>query len=97
MPDRETVVGVFEASLAKLIWPVGLPAMMGANITVNGALWPAVRVSGNVRPCSVKTLLVTVTEDTFTVPPVAVIVPDRVPVSPRRTLPKTREAGFAFN
>ena len=96
MPDRETVVGL-EASLTKETWPVGFPMIVGANTTLNGALWPEVRVSGNVSPCSVKTSPLTLAEETVTVPPEAVMVPDRLLLRPKTTFPKLSEAGLGFN
>jgi hypothetical protein len=95
VPVKETLEGL-DASLTNETCPVGVPITTGANTTLNGALWPEVRVRGNVRPCKVKTPPVTLAEETVTVPPEAVIVPDRLLVRPTTTLPKSSEAGVGF-
>jgi hypothetical protein len=50
VPDSETVSDGFDASLVTVSVPVGLPAVVGANTTLNDLLAPAASVKGNVTP-----------------------------------------------
>ena len=50
VPDSETVSDGFDASLETVNVPVGLPAVVGANTTLNDLLAPAASVKGNVTP-----------------------------------------------
>ena len=50
VPERETVSDGFDASLVTVSVPVGLPAAVGANTTLNDLLAPAARVNGTVTP-----------------------------------------------
>jgi hypothetical protein len=50
VPDKETVNEGFDASLVTVSVPVGVPAAVGANTTLNDLLAPAARVNGTVTP-----------------------------------------------
>jgi len=50
VPDSETVNDGLDASLVTVSVPVGLPAVVGANTTLNDLLAPAARVNGTVTP-----------------------------------------------
>jgi hypothetical protein len=50
VPESETVSDGLEASLVTVSVPVGVPAVVGANTTLNDVLAPAVRVKGTVTP-----------------------------------------------
>lgn len=49
-PDRETVVGELGALLEMETLPASVPLVVGANSTVNAALWPAGIVVGVANP-----------------------------------------------
>ena len=50
VPERETVREGLDASLVTVNVPVVLPAVVGANTTLNDLLAPANRVKGKVTP-----------------------------------------------
>ena len=50
VPDNETVSDGFDASLVTVSVPVGLPAVVGANTTLNDLLAPAAKVNGKLMP-----------------------------------------------
>ena len=50
VPVSETVSEGLEALLVMVSVPVGLPAVVGANTTLNDVLAPAAKVNGRVRP-----------------------------------------------
>jgi len=50
VPDNETVSEGFDASLATVSVPAGVPVLAGANTTLNDLLAPAARVKGRVTP-----------------------------------------------
>ncbi len=79
VPEAGTVSDGFEASLATVKLPVGLPAACGAKTTLNDLLAPAASVNGTVTPLTLKPVPVTETCETLTVvPPELVMVSDRV-------------------
>lgn len=53
VPDNETVSEGFDASLVTVNVPVGVPAVVGANTTLNDLLAPAAKVNGTVTPLTV--------------------------------------------
>ena len=95
VPVRETASGEFEALLATDSVPVVLPAAVGANFTVNVALWPAARVAGRVGPETVRPLPVTVALEMLTLALAAVTVTVCEALLPTLTDPKLREVGLA--
>jgi hypothetical protein len=74
-----------------------VPVAVGANVTVKGRLWPAASIMGKVNPPRVNAELLELLEDTVTLPPLAVKLPDWVCVVPIVTLPKLREPGVTPN
>jgi len=50
VPDSEMLSDGFDASLVTVSVPVGVPAVVGANTTLNDLLAPAARVNGTVTP-----------------------------------------------
>jgi len=50
VPDNETVSDGFDASLVTVSVPAGVPAVVGANTTLNDLLAPAAKVNGKVTP-----------------------------------------------
>ena len=66
---------------------------VGAKLTVKGTLCPAASVTGSVRPPTVKTELLELTEETVTLPPLAVIFPLWLWAVPMVTVPKFIDPG----
>jgi len=98
VPDRGTVRVGFEAVDVIVTVPLAAPDAVGAKLTVNVALCPAVRVTGVVIPLTVNPVPLTLTCETVTLdPPVLVIVSDKGSVLPTVTLPKLRLVGFEVN
>ena len=50
VPESETDNDGFDASLVTVKVPVGVPAVVGANTTLNDLLAPAAKVKGKVMP-----------------------------------------------
>ena len=53
VPDNGILSDAFEALLVMVTLPVGVPAVCGANLTVNDVVAPAATVNGVVNPESV--------------------------------------------
>src|ERR1051325_7755941 len=66
---------------------------VGAKLTAKGTLCPAASVTGSVRPPTVKTELLELTEETVTLPPLAVIFPLWLWAVPMVTVPKFMDPG----
>src|SRR6185369_14395212 len=69
VPDRDTVRDGFDASLVTVSVPVGVPAAVGANTTLNDVLAPAASVNGAVTPLTLYPAPVADTCETVTVVP----------------------------
>src|SRR5579871_150722 len=69
------------------------PGAAGVKVRLKGTLWPAAIVTGNMSPPNVNCALLEVTEDTVTLPPLALILPFCVWLEFTFTLPKLMEAG----
>ena len=82
------------ALLVKEIAAVAAPVAFGLNVTVNAVLFPAWMVTGSDSPPTVNAELLLVTAVTVTLDPLAVSVPDAVPLSSTTTLPSARVAGL---
>lgn len=107
--DRATVCWIvapepLAASDAKLELPAekemfadAAPAAVGANVRVNGTLWPAAKVTGKVSPLMVNAELFELAEARVMLPPLAVIVPLLDSVVPTVTLPKVMEPGVTLS
>ena len=95
VPVPVTVSAVVEgcALLVKVSVPLAAPAAVGPKVTVNPALCPAGIVTGSDRPLTLNAELVELTAVTVTLAPVAVRVPEPVPLSPTTTLPNARVVG----
>ena len=77
VPLRATTVGEFGALLVMLTLPERLPAVVGANKTLNVAVPPAASVAGVVRPLTVNPLpLAAIWEIVREAVPVLVMVKD---------------------
>jgi hypothetical protein len=65
----------------------------GVKVTVKEVLWPAGMVAGSARPLTLNTELLELTAVTVTFAPLAVRLPDAVPLVPTTTLPRPRVVG----
>jgi hypothetical protein len=91
VPDNETVNEGFDASLVTVSVPVGVPAVVAANTTLNDLLAPAARVNGTVTPLTLYPVPVAAACETVTgIPPLLVMVSDTVLLCPTVTVPKLR-------
>jgi hypothetical protein len=70
-----------------------VPLTMGLKVMVKGTLWPAGMVTGSDSPPTLNTELLLLAAVTVTLAPLAVIVPDAVPLWPTTTLPRPRVVG----
>ena len=71
------------------------PAAVGLNVTVKGTLPPTGMVAGKVSPLIVNAELFVLAAVTVTIAPVALRVPEAVPLLPTETLPRLKVAGLA--
>ena len=79
-----------------LTLPLAAPLAVGEKSTENDVLWPAVKVTGRVRPLKVNPVPVALAaEMVMVVPPVLVKVPGKLVLLPSCTLPKARLVGLA--
>jgi len=90
VPVRAAVIVGVCALLVKVKTPLAAPVAVGLKVTVNGTLWPAVIVAGRDNPLKVNTALFDVAAVTVTLAPLAVRVPDAVPLVPTTTLPRAK-------
>jgi hypothetical protein len=77
--------------------PLAAPDTSGLKVTVNGALWPAGIVTGKERPLRLNTELFELAAVTVTFEPLAVRLPDAVPLTPMTTLPRPRVVGLTVS
>jgi hypothetical protein len=87
VPVSVTVVCGVCASLVTVSVVDWTPAVVGLNVTVNEALFPAATVCGSESPPTVKVELLVVAAEMVTLLPLAVSVPVAVPLDPSTTLP----------
>lgn len=73
------------------------PDVCGAKVTVNEALWPAGIVAGRDSPLRLNAELFELTAVTVTFAPLAVRLPDAVPLVPTTTLPRARVVGVTVS
>ncbi len=92
VPVSETTTGEFR-EFAKLNVPEATPLCCGANVTVNGAVWPACSVTGNAIPLSENSELLIVAAVTVTLPPVATSEALSWLLLPTFTVPKLKLDG----
>jgi hypothetical protein len=76
--------------LIKASVPLAAPDTCGLKVTVNDVLWPAGMVTGSERPPRLNTELFELAAVTVTFAPLAVRLPDAVPLVPTTTLPRPR-------
>jgi hypothetical protein len=69
----------------------------GLKVTVNEALWPAGMVTGSERPPTLNTELFEFAAVTVTFAPLAVRLPDAVPLVPTTTMPRPSVVGVTAN
>ena len=94
VPVSASEVGEPVALLVKASVALTLAAAVGVNFTVKGMLCPAATVTGSDRPLTVKTELFVLAPVTVTLDPLALRLPDAVPLSPTTTLPRASVAGL---
>ena len=87
-PLNTSLCGEFEASLMKLIVPGEVPALFGANVTLNEMLWPAGTVRGNTTPLTEYPSPLQSADLTVTLEFPALRIPGMVAFSPTGTFPK---------
>ena len=83
--------------LVKVRVALTAPATCGLKVTVKEALLPAAMVTGKDRPRTLNTELFVLAAVTVTLAPLAVRVPDAVPLVPATTLPKSWLAGLSVS
>jgi hypothetical protein len=83
--------------LVKVSVALTAPDVRGLKVTVNEVLWPAGIVAGSERPPRLNTELFELTAVTVTFAPLAVRVPDAVPLLPTTTLPRARVVGLTVS
>lgn len=80
--------------LAKVSVALAAPAVVGLKVTVKETLCPAGIVTGNVSPPTVNTELFVLAPVTVTLAPLAVSIPDELPLLPTSTLPRFMVVGL---
>ena len=96
MPERGILRLGLDPLEVMVTLPLAAPAVVGANFTENDVLWPAVKVTGRVRPLKLNPVPVALAaEMVMVVPPVLVKVPGKLVLLPSCTLPKARLVGLA--
>ena len=79
--------------LVKVSVAFAAPDTCGLKVTINEALCPAGIVTGSERPPTLNTELLELAAVTVTFAPLAVRLPDAVPLVPTTTLPRPRVVG----
>ena len=97
LPVNDSLVGEFEALLAKEIVAEAVPLDCGVNVTVIALLCPAVIVNGNDTPLRVNSDVLAEADDTVTFDPVALNVAVMFLLCPTTTLPKSKAEGIALS
>ena len=85
------------ALLVKVSEALAAPFTCGLKVTVKDALCPAGIVSGSAKPPTLKAELFVVALLTVTLAPLAVRLPDALPLVPTTTLPRPRVPGETAN
>jgi hypothetical protein len=97
VPDSAAVRAGLDALDVMVMLPLTVPDDVGENATLKLALWPALKVSGRLRPLAVKLDVALTAEIVTLAPPEFVRVSARVCALPTCTLPKTRLLGVAVS
>jgi hypothetical protein len=90
VPVSVSVVVAGWALLVKVSVPLAAPDTCGLKVTINETLCPAGMITGSERPPTVNTELFELAAVTVTFAPLAVRLPDAVPLIPTTTLPRPR-------
>jgi len=93
VPVKVSVVVGGWALLVTVSVPLAAPTVCGLNVIVKGTLWPAAIVTGSERPPTLNTELFELAPVTVTFAPLAVRLPDEVPLVPAMTLPRSIVVG----
>ncbi len=88
VPVSDSVVVEGCALLVKVSVALAAPVTAGLKVTVKETLCPAAMVTGSDSPPTVKTELFVLAPVTVTLAPLAVNVPDELPLVPTTTLPR---------
>ena len=97
VPVRDAVVVEGCALLVKVSVPLAAPALVGANVIVNGTFWPAGTVRGSDIPPMLNAELFVPAALIVTFAPLADRLPEIVPLVPTTTLPAARVVGVTLN
>lgn len=97
MPVAVSVVVATWALLVKLRLALSEPTTSGLYVIVNDALCPAGMIVGSDKPLIAKRELLELAAVTVTFAPVAVRIPEAVPLVPVNTLPTATGAGVALS
>lgn len=97
VPLNVSVVVEGCALLVKVSVPLAAPVVRGPNVTVNEVLWPAGIVTGKERPPMLNTELLELAAVIVTLAPLAVKLPEALPLEPTTTLPRFRVVGFTVS
>src|SRR5258708_14323967 len=80
VPVRDWVVKEGEALLVTVSVALTVTAVCGLNVIVNGTLWPAGIVTGSDNPLTVNCALFVPAAATITLAPLALRLPDPIPL-----------------
>src|SRR5438552_4960120 len=97
LPVNDSLVGEFEALLAKEIVAEAVPLDCGVNVTVTALLCPAVIANGNDTPLRVNSDVLAEADDTVTFDPVALNVAVMFLLCPITTLLKSKVEGLTLS
>ena len=92
-PVSASVVVDGEALLVNVSVALAAPVVVGLKVTVNEALWPAGMVTGSESPLTLNAELLVLAPVTVTLAPLAVSIPDELPLVPTTTLPRSMVVG----
>ena len=97
VPASDTLREGFDALDVTVRPPLMVAADVGENATVKLTLWPAVKVTGKLKPLALKLEVAPAAEIVTLVPPAFVSVSASVWLLPTGTLPNPRLAGLAVS
>ena len=97
VPVKVSVEAEGCALLVKVRVALAAPVVCGLKVTLKEVLCPAGIVTGNGRPPTLNAELLALAAPTVTFAPLAVSVPDAVPLVPTTTLPVARVDGVTDN
>lgn len=93
IPARDSVAVELDEDVAKFNTAATDPLVCGEKMTLNGTVCPAAIVSGRLNPLKANSELLLVTAETVRLPPLAVMLLDKVALFPTVTLPKFKLPG----